>query len=186
MSVKQMKRLTELCDQGDPTIPQRLQMIKDQREAVEEQITELQDALDAGTTAVHDNMPLLIRSFYNIVDSIFVARLPEETAISLAYPPPYGILFHQAHYYTTACRSAGGFCWSILTGLFAIGLCSLSTALSDRFLGDQELRHFLQLANQLRRIPLSGLAENLEIVDKRVNKGREIIVTAVVASHHFA
>ena len=47
-------------------------MIKDQREAVEDQITELQDALDvlkyktwlyevaleAGTTAVHDNMPL--------------------------------------------------------------------------------------------------------------------------------
>lgn len=72
MSIKQMKRFTELCDQGDPTIPQRLQMIKDQREAVEEQITELQDALDvlkyktwlyevaleAGTTAVHDNMPL--------------------------------------------------------------------------------------------------------------------------------
>ena len=47
-------------------------MIKDQREVVEEQITELQDALDvlkyktwlyevaleAGTTAVHDDMPL--------------------------------------------------------------------------------------------------------------------------------
>ena len=71
MSIKQMKRFTELCDQGDPTIPQRLQMIKEQREAVEEQIIELQDALDvlkykiwlyevaleAGTTAVHDNMP---------------------------------------------------------------------------------------------------------------------------------
>lgn len=72
MSIKQMKQFTELCDEGDPTIPQRLQMIRDQREAVEEQITELQDALDvlkykmwlyevaleAGTTAVHDNMPL--------------------------------------------------------------------------------------------------------------------------------
>ena len=72
MSIKQMKRFTELCDKGDSTIPQRLQMIKDQREAVEDQITELQDALDvlkyktwlyevaleAGTTAVHDNMPL--------------------------------------------------------------------------------------------------------------------------------
>ena len=54
------------------TIAQRLKIIMDQREAVEEQITELQDALDvlkyktwlyevaleAGTTAVHDNMPL--------------------------------------------------------------------------------------------------------------------------------
>lgn len=72
MTIKQMKQFTELCDKGDSTIPQRLQIIKDQREAVEEQITELQDALDvlkyktwlyevaleAGTTAVHDNMPL--------------------------------------------------------------------------------------------------------------------------------
>lgn len=72
MTIRQMKRFTGLCDEGDTTIPQRLQMIKDQREAVEEQITELQDALDvlkyktwlyevaleAGTTAVHDGMPL--------------------------------------------------------------------------------------------------------------------------------
>ena len=72
MTIKQMRQFTELCDVGDSTIPQRLQMIKDQREAVEEQITELQDALDvlkyktwlyevaleAGTTAVLDDMPL--------------------------------------------------------------------------------------------------------------------------------
>ena len=72
MTIKQMRQFTELCDVGDSTIPQRLQMIKDQRDAVEEQITELQDALDvlkyktwlyevaleAGTTAVHDDMPL--------------------------------------------------------------------------------------------------------------------------------
>ena len=72
MTIKQMRQFTELCDVGDSTIPQRLQMIKDQREVVEEQITELQDALDvlkyktwlyevaleAGTTAVHDDMPL--------------------------------------------------------------------------------------------------------------------------------
>ena len=72
MTIKQMRQFTELCDVGDSTIPQRLQMIKNQREAVEEQITELQDALDvlkyktwlyevaleAGTTAVHDDMPL--------------------------------------------------------------------------------------------------------------------------------
>lgn len=72
MTIKQIKRFTELCDEGDPTISQRLKMILDQREAVEAQITELQDALDvlkyktwlyeaaleAGTTAVHDNMPI--------------------------------------------------------------------------------------------------------------------------------
>lgn len=71
MSIKQIKRFTELCDEGDATIARRLQIILDQREAVEEQITELQDALDvlkyktwlyeialeAGTTAVHDHMP---------------------------------------------------------------------------------------------------------------------------------
>lgn len=72
MSIKQIKHFTELCDEGDATIAQRLRIILDQREAVEAQITELQDALDvlkyktwlyevaleAGTTAVHDHMPL--------------------------------------------------------------------------------------------------------------------------------
>lgn len=72
MSIKQIREFTILCDQGDSTIAQRLNIIIDQKAAVEEQITELQDALDvlkyktwlyevaleAGTTAVHDNMPL--------------------------------------------------------------------------------------------------------------------------------
>lgn len=71
MTIKQIREFTILCDKGDSTISQRLKMIMDQRESVEEQITELQDALDvlkyktwlyevaleAGTTAVHDNMP---------------------------------------------------------------------------------------------------------------------------------
>ena len=60
-----------MCDKGDPTIGERLKIITNQREKVEEEITKLQDALDvlkyktwlyevaleAGTTAVHDNMP---------------------------------------------------------------------------------------------------------------------------------
>ena len=72
MSIKHIREFTVLCDQGDSSIAQRLQIIIDQRAKVEEQITELQDALDvlkyktwlyevaleAGTTAVHDNMPL--------------------------------------------------------------------------------------------------------------------------------
>ena len=72
MSIKQIREFTVLCDQGDSSIAQRLQIIIDQRAKVEEQITELQDALDvlkyktwlyeaaleAGTTAIHDNMPL--------------------------------------------------------------------------------------------------------------------------------
>ena len=71
MSIKQIRDFTVLCDQGDSTIAQRLDIIKNQKASVEEQITELQDALDvlkyktwlyevaleAGTTAVHDNMP---------------------------------------------------------------------------------------------------------------------------------
>ena len=71
MSIKQIQEFTVLCNQGDSSIAQRLQIIIDQRAKVEEQITELQDALDvlkykrwlyevaleAGTTAVHDNMP---------------------------------------------------------------------------------------------------------------------------------
>lgn len=72
MSIKQIREFTILCDKGDSTIAQRLKIIMDQRELVEEQITELLDALDvlkyktwlyevaleAGTTAVHDNMSL--------------------------------------------------------------------------------------------------------------------------------
>lgn len=71
MTIKQIREFTILCDQGDSTIAERLKIIMDQKESVEEQITELQDALDvlkyktwlyevaleAGTTAVHDNMP---------------------------------------------------------------------------------------------------------------------------------
>lgn len=72
MTIKQIREFTVLCDQGDSTISQRLKIIMDQRDSVEEQITELQDALDvlkyktwlyetaleAGTTAVHDDMSL--------------------------------------------------------------------------------------------------------------------------------
>lgn len=72
MSIKQIRAFTVLCDKGDATIAERLKIIMDQKESVEEQITELQDALDvlkyktwlyevaleAGTTAVHDDMPL--------------------------------------------------------------------------------------------------------------------------------
>lgn len=71
MSIRQIRAFTVLAGQGDSTISQRLRIILDQREAVEAQITELQDALDvlkyktwlyetaleAGTTAVHDTMP---------------------------------------------------------------------------------------------------------------------------------
>lgn len=72
MTIKQIREFTILCDKGDSTISQRLKIIMEQRETVEEQITELQDALDvlkykcwlyevaqqAGTTAIHDNMLL--------------------------------------------------------------------------------------------------------------------------------
>ena len=71
MSIKQIREFTILCDKGDSTIADRLKIIMDQRETVEEEISKLQDALDvlkyktwlyevaleAGTTAVHDNMP---------------------------------------------------------------------------------------------------------------------------------
>lgn len=72
MSIRQMREFTRLCDEGDSTIAQRLKIILDQKNTVEEQITDLQDALDvlryktwlyetaleAGTTAVHEHMPL--------------------------------------------------------------------------------------------------------------------------------
>lgn len=72
MTIKQIREFTVLCDQGDSTIAERLKIILNQKESVEAQITELQDALDvlkyktwlyevaleAGTTTVHDNMPM--------------------------------------------------------------------------------------------------------------------------------
>lgn len=71
MTIRQIREFTVLCDEGDATIAQRLKIITDQRQMVEEEITALQDALDvlkykawlyevaleAGTTAVHDNLP---------------------------------------------------------------------------------------------------------------------------------
>ncbi len=72
MTIRQIREFSELCDEGDSTISERLAMLKSQREEVQDRITELQDALDvltykcwlyetaqaAGTTAVHDTMPL--------------------------------------------------------------------------------------------------------------------------------
>ena len=68
MSIKQIREFTVLCDKGDSTIAQRLKIITEQKASVEEQITELdvlkyktwlyEVALEAGTTAVHDNLPL--------------------------------------------------------------------------------------------------------------------------------
>ncbi len=72
MTIKQIRKFSQLCDEGDSTISRRLEMLRNQREDVLDRITELQDALDvltykcwlyetaqeAGTTAVHDTMPL--------------------------------------------------------------------------------------------------------------------------------
>lgn len=71
MSLKQIRAFTLLCDQGDATIAQRLRLIQEQKQAVDWQIAELQDALEvleyktwlyetaleAGTTAIHDTLP---------------------------------------------------------------------------------------------------------------------------------
>lgn len=71
MTIRKIREFTVLCDEGDSTIERRLNIIREQKDAVEEQITELQDALDvlnyktwlyevaleAGTTAVHDDYP---------------------------------------------------------------------------------------------------------------------------------
>lgn len=71
MSIRQIRAFTVLCDEGDATIAQRLQIIRDQKKTVQAQIAELQDAmevleyktwlyetaLEAGTTAIHDTLP---------------------------------------------------------------------------------------------------------------------------------
>lgn len=71
MSIKQIRAFTLLCDEGDATIARRLEIIRDQKKAVDSQIAVLQDALEvlqyktwlyetalaAGTTAVHDTLP---------------------------------------------------------------------------------------------------------------------------------
>lgn len=47
MPIKNIKQYVDLCDQGDVTIEQRLDMIRDQRDAVVAKMRELQDNLDA-------------------------------------------------------------------------------------------------------------------------------------------
>lgn len=72
MSIKQIREFTILCDEGDKSIEKRLEIIKNQKDTVEEEITELQDALDVlkyktwlyetalevGTTTIHDHMSI--------------------------------------------------------------------------------------------------------------------------------
>lgn len=72
MTIKQIREFTILCDEGDSSIEKRLKIIKDQKIIVEDQIRELQDALDvltyktwlyevaldAGTTTIHDKISL--------------------------------------------------------------------------------------------------------------------------------
>ena len=47
MPIKDIKRYVDLCDEGDATIGQRLDMIRNQRDAVVAKMRELQDNLDA-------------------------------------------------------------------------------------------------------------------------------------------
>ena len=47
MSIKDIKRYVDLCGEGDATIERRLDMIRNQREAVMDKMRELQDNLDA-------------------------------------------------------------------------------------------------------------------------------------------
>lgn len=70
MSIKDIKTFVDWAIEGDSTIDQRLNMFKEQRQAVETKIEELQGVLDvlkykcwyyetakaAGTCAVHDTM----------------------------------------------------------------------------------------------------------------------------------
>ncbi|MGO5149836.1 MerR family transcriptional regulator [Bifidobacterium boum] len=47
MPIKDIKRYVDLCDEGDATIGRRLDMIRNQRDAVVAKMRELQDNLDA-------------------------------------------------------------------------------------------------------------------------------------------
>lgn len=47
MSIRDIKRYVDLCEEGDATIGRRLDMIRDQRETVMAKMRELQDNLDA-------------------------------------------------------------------------------------------------------------------------------------------
>jgi DNA-binding transcriptional MerR regulator len=70
MPIKDIKHFMDCCKEGDPTIEDRLSIIKSQRDAVIMQIKEMQEMLDmlnykcwyyetakkAGTCAVHDDI----------------------------------------------------------------------------------------------------------------------------------
>ncbi len=46
MSIRQIRAFIRLTEQGEVSVPERLRMLREQKETVEERITELQDALD--------------------------------------------------------------------------------------------------------------------------------------------
>lgn len=70
LPIKEIKRFIDWCLEGDSTIENRLQLILEQKKAVEQQMQHLQDTLDilsykqwyyetakeAGTCAVHDTL----------------------------------------------------------------------------------------------------------------------------------
>jgi DNA-binding transcriptional MerR regulator len=71
MAIKEIKQFVDWCMEGDDTIPQRLDLITRQRQAVLEQMQQLKNTLEvldykqwyyetaqkAGTCTIHDTMP---------------------------------------------------------------------------------------------------------------------------------
>lgn len=70
LSIKQIKSFIDWCTEGDSTIEQRLELMRQQKHAVEEQIAQMQKTLgvldykcwyyetarEAGTCSIHDTM----------------------------------------------------------------------------------------------------------------------------------
>ncbi len=68
LSIKEIRQYIDLCQEGDATIPERLQLFVNRRRAVQQQLAQLQQTLDmldyklwfyetsqaAGTTAIHN------------------------------------------------------------------------------------------------------------------------------------
>ena len=46
LSIEEMRRYTELCFEGEPSIPERKQMLADKRARLVEQLAEIRDSID--------------------------------------------------------------------------------------------------------------------------------------------
>ena len=77
LSIEEMRRYTELCFEGEPSIPERKQMLADKRARLVEQLAEIRDSID------------FIDAKQRFYDGVLSGDIPYTSVLS---PPPSAAL----------------------------------------------------------------------------------------------